>query len=160
MTSSGNIIIRPMVDTDFVQVIGLMKMMHSTTWLKAFPFSYPRVDMTLQSVVPMGLSFVAETVHARIVGIFIGLMSPMFFSGALQSSDLIHFVHPDFRHEGVAKRLIEQYVQKAKEMNIGNIMMGQISAYRMSAMERFVRQQGFTKVGGCFVYTGDDNATE
>lgn len=160
MLSSGNITIRPMVKTDFGQVSELIKMMHSATWLKVFPFSYSKIDRTLQTVVPMGLSFVAETVHARIVGIFIGIVSPMFFSDIVQSSDLIHFVHPDFRHKGVAKRFIEHYVQKAKGMSIGNIMMGQISDYRVAAMERFVRQQGFTKVGGSFVYTGDDDATE
>lgn len=92
----------------------------------------------------------------RLEGYLLAVLSTYWYSDAWHIEELTNFVHPDHRHPGHAKALIEFAKWFAEQMNIP-LLMGILSTKRLEAKIRLYKRQ-VTQAGAVFVYnTGHVN---
>lgn len=84
----------------------------------------------------------------KVVGAFIGCISPFMFSTAKKANDLSLFILPEYRGSSLALRLIREYEKWAKERDAVRIYLG-VSTGEDKACE-FYGKIGYNNVGGLF----------
>lgn len=89
-------------------------------------------------------------------GYIIGVLSSYWYTDAWHLEELSNFVHPDHRHPGHAKALIEFIKWFAEQMGVP-LLMGILSTKRLEAKIRLYKRQ-VTQAGAVFVHnTGHDH---
>ena len=98
-----------------------------------------------------GIIFVYE-VAENIVGMFLGLVEEQFFNRTLKAVDLALYVCPEHRSATIGAKLIQQYVQQAKELGAIDIVIANSTDINQRQVCQLYEAVGFKQVGGVYVY--------
>lgn len=137
-------------EADIPVLVEMGREMHSESRFARYNFNPQKYAALLQTVIPQGVSFVAEE-EGKVVGVFIGGVAQHFFGDDLFSYDFLTYVAPAYRGRMTGVRLIKRYISIAKAMGIEDIHIGVSAGIATESTVRLYEKLGFTCVGGGYV---------
>lgn len=87
----------------------------------------------------------------EIVGGFLSMITEYWFSSDLYSTDIVHFLLPEYRTGRIAIDLINRYVREAKMRGAKKILIGNTSNINKDKVMELYRRLGFEQIGGNFM---------
>lgn len=89
------------------------------------------------------LAIFFSEVDGEIVGLFIGMVHPQWFTPTLEMSELMFWVRSDYRSTPLAKRLIKTMEEWAIPRGAKRLFMAAGSGYETERVEKFYRRLGY-----------------
>lgn len=142
---------------DTEQLWELAKQAHRETRYSRFPMDRNFVEFQYTYGVehPYEQTTIVAEVEGKIVGFIMAFVRSFWFGPARAAHDLMLYVHPDFRNSSAAPRLVDAYVKWAKHVGAEDIWLGTTTGIREYDVGRFFERQGFTRLGGVYVFNQD-----
>jgi GNAT superfamily N-acetyltransferase len=155
-------IVRAAVPQDEEGLWKLLRLMHEETGL--YPLSETKVQFYLHRVLypetispddngPRGIIGVIG--NDQLEGIIMLVLGSVWYSDAMSLQDMVSFVHPDYRHAGHARALIDYGKRMTDEVRKYDpdfrMMVGVVSSVRTAAKCRLYDQM-LTPVGAFYLY--------
>ena len=97
---------------------------------------------------PEGFGMLAYTDEGEPVGMLAGSISPYFFSDGKLASDFVWFVSPEHRGSRVALKLLQKFVDWARENGATELYMGVTTNISSDRTGKVLEKRGFEHVGG------------
>lgn len=143
-------------EEEIEQAIELGRLYHMESPYRDIPFDAERGRALCKTVLDHGLALVAVD-GDKMVGMMGAVITNYFFSEEPVSQDILIYVHPDYRSQGIAGRFIGSYVQWALERGVKpwNIFLGIISGIHNQSTESLYRSLGFETCGVVMRYSPD-----
>ena len=89
------------------------------------------------------LSIFFSEVDGEIVGLFMGMVHPQWFTPTLEMSELMFWVRSDYRTTPLAKQLIRTMEEWAIPRGAKRLFMAAGSGYETERVEKFYRRLGY-----------------
>lgn len=137
-------------EADIPVLVEMGREMHSESRFARYNFNPQKYAVLLQTVIPQGLTFVAEE-EGKVVGAFVGGIAPHFFGDDLFAYDFLTYVAPAHRGKATGVRLIKRYINIAKAMGIEDIHVGVSAGIATERTARLYEMLGFVCIGGGYV---------
>ena len=139
--------IRPMVEDDIDEVVELAAVMYrESVNYRRLEFSPERVREMVVMVMQNGFAVVAVK-DGRIIGLMAGSLVQPAFSRDLMACDFLLYVLPQHRGGTAAIRLVDAYVQWARQGGVKMITVGVTAGIDNDAAIAFYRAMGFRTSG-------------
>lgn len=90
------------------------------------------------------LAIFFKEVDGEVVGLFMGMVHPQWFTPNLEMSELMFRVRSDYRTTPLAKQLIRTMEEWAVPMGVKKLFMAAGSGYETERVEKFYRRLGYT----------------
>lgn len=136
---------------DIPALLVLGRAMHAESRFRTVRYVPERVEATLRAVLGgAGCIFVAERA-GEIVGGFVGLLVPYYFSDEKCASDLAIFVRPDRRGGILAASLIHAYIDWAREQGVRHVEIGVSTGVHPEKTGALLERLGLKPQGGLYV---------
>jgi len=135
--------VRMMKDEDFEQVLGIIQEFQSQT---PYPIPFNRKDMSTTLANLQKTAIVAET-NGDIVGLLLLMIAPAFWNYSQKyGTELVFYVHPDYRKGGLGKQLIEKMEMLAQLHDLKMVTMANVSSNKNKVFDRYYSRLGYTKM--------------
>lgn len=139
--------IRPMVEDDIDEVVELAAVMYrESVNYRRLEFSPERVREMVVMVMQNGFAVVAVK-DGRIIGLMAGSLVQPAFSRDLMACDFLLYILPQHRGGTAAIRLVDAYVQWARQGGVKMITVGVTAGIDNDAAIAFYRAMGFRTSG-------------
>jgi GNAT superfamily N-acetyltransferase len=143
--------IRFATQQDIPSLIGIGHIAHAESTQSRFVFNPQRLTAQLEACLnppnPKYCLLVAER-EGQLIGAIWGYIDQHYFSDAKVATELMFFVHPDFRGSPVAFRLLLAYRKWAENRGAQEIMICMTTGNDIEKFDRFLKRCGFSHVGG------------
>jgi GNAT superfamily N-acetyltransferase len=90
-----------------------------------------------------GLACFFEEHDGEVIGLFMGMVAPQWFSPTLEMSELMFWVRSDFRTTPLARLLIKTMEQWAIEKGAKKLIIAAASGYETARIEKFYNRMGY-----------------
>jgi GNAT superfamily N-acetyltransferase len=140
--------IREFVPDDYDQAHALAVRMHEESTFSVFPFVSDQVEKIANSCLANDdlVALVAE-MDGVLVGILVGFATEHFFSDARYASDLVIYVHPDYRGSTAAIRLMATFEGWARARGCVELRIGAATGINPEKTDRFYKGIGYRECG-------------
>jgi len=141
-------------DIDTIAEIG-EKMFSESRW-GIFDYDKDKVKRWLhyRMAHEQGINFVAEKA-GQLIGFFIGGWFYSYFGEFKRSTDELLYVMPEHRGGTTGKKLIDAYVERAKELNVDDICIGNSTGVKINSTAKLYEYCGFSQSGFNYFLRGD-----
>ena len=147
--------IREATTADVDRMLELGEAMHRESRYAPLAWNADRVRAMIAALIGSqdGLAIVAER-SGRIVGGFLGEISPFYFSDATVASDYAVFLDKSERGGITAARLIREFVEWADQRGATRIQIGVTTGITVDSTCRLFERLGFVETGRLFEMEG------
>ena len=90
------------------------------------------------------LAIFFKEVEGEVVGLFMGMIHPQWFTATLEMSELMFWVRADYRTTPLAKQLIKVMEEWAIPRGAKKLFMAAGSGYETERVEKFYKRLGYT----------------
>jgi GNAT superfamily N-acetyltransferase len=149
--------IREATHDDIPTMLAMGEAMHGLSRFARHPWDARKVGQLIAGLIdnPHGLAVV--TVYAgEIVGGMLAAASPHWAVDALEAQDFALYVAPDSRGDGVAVRLLREYVRWARDLGVPDslICAGSTADIDPGRLSQAYTAAGFLPAGSLFTFGG------
>lgn len=141
--------IRPACASDIPRMVELGRAMHGESPVfRRLAFDAQRLAGTIGRAIDSdsGFAFVSEH-DGMVVGGFLAMVTPHWFSSDLVACDLALFIDPEYRGGMAAVRLISAYVDWAKSRGAALIQIGVMTGVNVDKTEALLHRLGWHRSG-------------
>ena len=137
---------------DIDAICELGQRMHAETNFRTLRFDGAIFGRFLRAMISMdkGVVLLAED-HNRIVGMYIGMVTPTFFSQDRVATDVLMYVSPEERRGQVGRKLLEAFEAWAESKEAVQIRPGISIGGNIEAPAWLYRSAGYETAGYTFV---------
>lgn len=131
--------------------------MHETTSYKTTNVDIVKMSQSLMEFVELdGVCFFVLEVDGEVEGFFIGVAMEQWWGHTLQSSDLLLYISPALRNNGVAPTLVNAYTDWALGMGVqkDQIRLGITTDVNVEKTSMLYSSLGYADGGKLFKYEG------
>lgn len=89
------------------------------------------------------LAIFFKEIDGEVVGLFMGIVAPPWFSPTLEMSEIMFWVREDQRRSGLARELMSAMEEWAKSMGAKRLTMAAASGYETARVEKFYNRLGY-----------------
>lgn len=146
--------IRAATEKDLPAIEAMGRGIHAESRYARYDFSADKYNKVARHCLENGISLVVEE-NGHIVGALFANVGQHYFGNDLQSTDLIHYILPQFRRGWTAVRLLKAYIVEAKALGVVDICIGNSSGLQPQRVWRLYERLGFKLIGGGFALQGD-----
>ena len=145
--------IREMKAGDVGRILEIGEIIHRETWYKIYEYDKTKVLKFLADILlnDDAYSKVYEK-DGEVVGVMLGWLHDFWFSDERGVSDLVLFVHPEYRGSMAAIRLIKGFMEWAADKGAREVNINITSGVYIERTGKLYERLGFKHVGGCYKY--------
>ncbi|MEE8208750.1 MAG: GNAT family N-acetyltransferase [Nitrosomonadaceae bacterium] len=126
----------------------MMTALHKESRYKRFPIKKEKLFAFINNMISSDTSLVMlATEEKGIIGIFIANISSMYFSDCTVASDYYFYVSPKHRKNGVGTKLLDSYINWAKEKKVNDIALSTSTGISDEAIKKLAGKYEMVKVG-------------
>ena len=97
-----------------------------------------------------GVAVVLRDDNGEVVGGLIGVVEEHWFGHSKMAYDIAFFILPEYRHGRWGIKLIQAFVESAKEKGADEVQLTNTSGVMSERVEKLIEYCDFTRVGGMF----------
>ncbi|MCP4628064.1 MAG: GNAT family N-acetyltransferase [bacterium] len=145
-------IIRPIREEDLEQILEIGARMHREGAYSFLPFDRDKVRLFILSYVEdheTQCGLVAED-SQRLIGMFMGYITPYFFCDESVACDMVLFVDEEFRGSPAAQGMIRAFRKWAVDHGASEICLGISTNVDTERTGKFYERMGMSFVGGLY----------
>lgn len=118
-----------------------------------YPVDIPESRRTIsQFVLSPGKFAMVKEVDGEVLGVLLGFISPVWFSKAKESSDLLFYVRNDPRSVGAGTLLLKRFIRWSQDKGASGMALAvSFGGPKSQDTGKIYRKQGFSQVGGLHV---------
>lgn len=134
--------------SDIQQAVELGKSYHKESGLGSMEFNELKAYGLCEYLLQSGLGLVAED-NGQLVGMMGAIITSHIFSDTPIAQDVLIYVKPDYRGQGISGRLVDVYVIWARDKGVKpeNIFLGINSGIKSEQTENKYKTLGFQRFG-------------
>lgn len=136
--------IRQATKKDLLPILGMLCSMHGETRYSVFPLNKEKLSCFVENMIDNALVLICDE------GVFIGMVSEMYFSDCLMASDVILYVKPEHRGKGIGGELAMEYIDWAVNNGAKDIGLSTSTGLSSKAIERIASRYEMEKTGMSF----------
>jgi GNAT superfamily N-acetyltransferase len=143
-------VIRPATAEDFNTLLELGRAMHAESWYRYLPFDDVKLHGVFERLLTDGYLKLHVASNGSIDGGMAGYIGEFWFCREKIATDYALFVRPNHRGSISAVRLIQDFVEWAKEKGAQEVSLSQTTGVRVQESSHLYLGMGFVYVGGNF----------
>jgi GNAT superfamily N-acetyltransferase len=142
--------IRPATAEDFNTLLELGRAMHAESWYRYLPFDDVKLHGVFEKLITDGYLRIHVAPNGSIDGGMAGYIGEFWFCTEKIASDYALFVRPNHRGSFTAVRLIQDFIEWAKERGAQEVSLAQSTGVMVEQTSRLYLGMGFAYVGGIY----------